>query len=181
MYTSRQTPTERHAMEAPSTSNTSFSSSAYSLQLLPVHFISKRRRVGADQQHPHQRSWNTSRSPALALPTSQTGHLYLSIGHCSPPKTFRWESFERVHDRVSSSLPHPENDKYARCWPGAWQVGNVARSGYPATTSGTWPYAYSCDVGTFPNHTYPTTSAPTSVVYSACSKYYNYALCWLLG
>ena len=63
-------------------------------------------------------------------------------------------------------------------------MGNLARPGFPATTSGLWPYTYdSCDVGTFPNQTsYPNMSAPASAVYSTASKFkYNFNLSWLPG
>ncbi|KAF8339437.1 beta-glucan synthesis-associated [Amanita rubescens] len=90
--------------------------------------------------------------------------------------------FSSGYIEVSASFPGPDENTQGY-WPGAWTMGNLARPGYPATTSGTWPYTYdSCDVGTFPNQTYPNASAPASALCSAYSNSeYNYALSWLPG
>ena len=90
--------------------------------------------------------------------------------------------FSSGYIEVSASFPGPDENTQGY-WPGAWTMGNLARPGYPATTSGLWPYTYdSCDVGTFPNQTYPNMSAPASAVYSAASRSkYNFNLSWLPG
>lgn len=90
--------------------------------------------------------------------------------------------FSSGYIEVSGSFPVPEENTQGY-WTGAWTMGNLAKPGYPASTSGLWPCTYdSSDVGTFPNQTYPNMSAPASAIYSPSSKaIYNYALSWLPG
>ncbi|GMM34003.1 beta-glucan synthesis-associated protein [Saccharomycopsis crataegensis] len=41
-------------------------------------------------------------------------------------------------------------------WPGIWTMGNIARTGYLATSDGVWPYSYEeCDAGITPNQSSP--------------------------
>ncbi|KAF8339430.1 beta-glucan synthesis-associated [Amanita rubescens] len=63
--------------------------------------------------------------------------------------------FSSGYIEVSASFPGPDQNTQGY-WPGAWTMGNLARPGYPATTSGLWPYTYD-------------------------SAKYNYALSWLPG
>lgn len=44
-------------------------------------------------------------------------------------------------------------------------MGNLGRAGHGASTDGMWPFSYdACDVGTFPNQTYPGTSLPAAAM-----------------
>lgn len=50
-------------------------------------------------------------------------------------------------------------------WPALWAMGNLGRAGHGASTDGMWPFSYdACDVGTFPNQTYPGTSLPAAAM-----------------
>ena len=63
--------------------------------------------------------------------------------------------FSSGYIEVSASFPVPDENTQGY-WSGM-AMGNLARPGFPAITSGLWPYTYdSCDAGTFPNQTYPT-------------------------
>ncbi|KAI8986834.1 beta-glucan synthesis-associated [Trametes punicea] len=90
--------------------------------------------------------------------------------------------FTSGYIEVSMTLPGP-NSNTQGYWPGAWTMGNLGRPGYRATTDGTWPYSYdSCDVGTFPNQTYPDGSGPAAALHSDQSRSkYNFELSWLPG
>ncbi|CDO74392.1 Glycoside Hydrolase Family 16 protein [Trametes cinnabarina] len=90
--------------------------------------------------------------------------------------------FTSGYIEVSMTLPGPNSDTQGY-WPGAWTMGNLGRPGYRATTDGTWPYSYdSCDVGTFPNQTFPDGSGPAAALHSDQSRSkYNFELSWLPG
>ncbi|KAF8625530.1 hypothetical protein AX15_005334 [Amanita polypyramis BW_CC] len=90
--------------------------------------------------------------------------------------------FTAGYIEVAVTFPGP-NENTQGYWPGAWTMGNLARPGYSATTSGMWPYTYdTCDVGTFPNQTYPDGSGPQAATHSDASRAkYNYELSWLPG
>lgn len=90
--------------------------------------------------------------------------------------------FTSGYIEVAVTFPGP-NQNTQGYWPGAWTMGNLARPGHLATTSGMWPYTYdSCDVGTFPNQTYPDHSGPPAALHSGSSRAkYNFELSWLPG
>ncbi|KAF8624603.1 hypothetical protein AX17_007096 [Amanita inopinata Kibby_2008] len=90
--------------------------------------------------------------------------------------------FTTGYIEVSVTFPGPDENTQGY-WPGAWTMGNLARPGYSATTDGMWPYTYdTCDVGTFPNQTFPDHSGPTAALHSDFSRSkYNYELSWLSG
>jgi len=90
--------------------------------------------------------------------------------------------FTSGYIEVSATFPGP-NSNTQGYWPGIWTMGNLGRPGYGATTDGLWPYSYNtCDVGTFPNQTYPDKSGPPSALHTEEGRQtYNFELSWLPG
>ncbi|TEB12334.1 beta-glucan synthesis-associated protein KRE6 [Coprinellus micaceus] len=76
-----------------------------------------------------------------------------------------WNKFCFTGGLIEVSLRLPGSSSISGLWPGAWTMGNLGRAGFGASVEGLWPFSYdSCDVGTFPNQTYPGTSTPEAAV-----------------
>ncbi|KAJ3534230.1 hypothetical protein NMY22_g7012 [Coprinellus aureogranulatus] len=76
-----------------------------------------------------------------------------------------WNKFCFTGGIVEVNLRLPGSSSISGLWPGAWTMGNLGRAGFGASVEGLWPFSYdSCDVGTFPNQTYPGTATPEAAV-----------------
>jgi beta-glucanase (GH16 family) len=103
--------------------------------------------------------------------TTLNGSLQLTIEKVEPINnhnlTYRsamvqsWNKFCFTGGLVEVAVTLPGSNTVGGLWPAVWTMGNLGRAGYGASLDGMWPYTYdACDVGTFPNQTYPGTSTP---------------------
>lgn len=109
-------------------------------------------------------------------PITKNGALQLTLESVSNPLdnhnlSYRsgmiqsWNKFCFTGGLVQASVTLPGSNSVSGLWPAVWAMGNLGRAGYGGTLDGMWPYSYdSCDVGTFPNQTYPGKSTPLAAV-----------------
>jgi len=92
-----------------------------------------------------------------------------------------WNQFCFTGGLIEASVRLPGSSSTSGLWPAVWTMGNLGRAGYGATNDGMWPYSYdACDVGTFPNQTYPGTSTPIDALRNG-DKYHDDVLSFLSG
>lgn len=104
--------------------------------------------------------------------TTQGGALRIKIEEVADPTNnhnlkYRsamiqsWNKFCFTGGLIEAAITLPGSNNVVGFWPAVWMMGNLGRAGYGASTDGMWPYTYdACDVGTFPNQTYPGTNTP---------------------
>ncbi|GAA5900699.1 hypothetical protein JCM6882_000943 [Rhodosporidiobolus microsporus] len=102
---------------------------------------------------------------------TEDGHLVLELTHETTPneRGFEylggmlqsWNQFCYVGGYIEVAISLPGSTTVSGLWPAAWMMSNLGRAGHGGSLDGTWPYVYdTCDVGTLPNQTDPTTGLP---------------------
>lgn len=103
--------------------------------------------------------------------TTQGGALRLTLDQVDPIDnhnlTYRsgmiqsWNKFCFTGGILEAAVTLPGSSNVGGLWPAVWSMGNLGRAGYGGSLEGMWPYTYdTCDVGTFPNQTFPGTLTP---------------------
>lgn len=115
--------------------------------------------------------------------TTANGSLQLTISHVDDPINNHdlsymsgmiqsWNKFCFTGGILEASVRLPGSPSVSGLWPSVWTMGNLGRAGYGASLDGMWPYTYdSCDVGTFPNQTFPGTATPLAATINGDGKY----------
>ncbi|GAA5839457.1 hypothetical protein JCM11251_002731 [Rhodosporidiobolus azoricus] len=117
---------------------------------------------------------------------TENGHLTLELTHDpgANPRGFgylggmlqTWNKFCYVGGYIEVAISLPGSTTVS-----AWMMSNLGRAGFGGSLDGTWPYVYdTCDVGTLPNQTDPTTGLP-DLDPSQGDKYANGDLSHLKG